>query len=353
MKPAPGPQKDVDAWLAERSLDPRVDWIVWRSRARVRTWSAGRRVPERVCRARGIEGIAHWRDSSGRCELLARAAAGHTLPPGEFARWGRLASAIAEPTGGAAAAPSTDPEFVLHDLAQLLAHAELELHTGADGRARAVEALRSARELLDAVRTGRHAGARAETVIDLRATLEREARRAAASVPDCGVALRVRVAPAAECSLHAPTFERIVRNLVVNALQASPRGATVSVAVEAVGEFVELVVCDEGRGLAERAATRLFTAGADRPRGRGLGARSVRACVEELAGQLTVRSQPARGTEVRVRLPKQARRPASTSHIVLARGCAEIGLGVALARARARGDTVRVLGWSDRVAALG
>lgn len=103
-----------------------------------------------------------------------------------------------------------------------------------------------------------------------------------------------------------------VRNLLGNALQHTPAGTPVTVAVRGPvsgpgGEpWVELSVGDRGPGMDPRAVARLTTPSAEDGRGEpggGLGLTIVRRVVERHGGEVTVSSAPDRGTTVTVALP--------------------------------------------------
>ncbi len=98
-----------------------------------------------------------------------------------------------------------------------------------------------------------------------------------------------------------------VRNLVKNAIDASPAGASVEVTAGTGpdGRFI-IVVTDQGEGMSpeilSRAGEPFFTT---KPEGKGMGlglflARSV---AERLNGSLKIESQPGRGTVVRLEFP--------------------------------------------------
>lgn len=379
----------VERWLRECSCDARAAWIGLRTEDRERAWSRGARVPLRVARTHARERATHWSDPSGRCELLVSARSPLTLPAFEVERWGRVALALVEKETRATAADAPPAARRLHDLAQLLAHAELELAVDADGAvARARSALHDARALLSETRTPGAPAADSPGPVDVGALLEREARRAHASRAASDVTVRVRAREATNCVLRVEPFERLARNLIVNALQASPRGSTVEIEAVRAGDTLELVVRDAGRGLESRAAERLFTHGATRPRGSGIGAQSVRACALELDAEVRVQSRCTVGTEIRVRMPavsssanvwlvdplgpRRAHRartvaqPGETprlaaacdelasrgplraaARVVLARGAPVRGLAAALARSGGSAPSVEVLGWSD------
>jgi signal transduction histidine kinase len=93
-------------------------------------------------------------------------------------------------------------------------------------------------------------------------------------------------------------------NLVANALEATPAGGSVEVALAARAGGAEIAVRDTGRGItaADRArvGTPFFTT---REGGTGLGLVLARAVARQHGGDLAIESEPGRGTTVRVQLP--------------------------------------------------
>ena len=100
-----------------------------------------------------------------------------------------------------------------------------------------------------------------------------------------------------------PRFlHRILQNLLLNAIAATPNGSQVRVQAKSVGGGgVELSVADEGHGMSRAELERLLRAGESRG-GTGFGTSSVLACVEEMAGELVVESEPGKGTRFTLRL---------------------------------------------------
>jgi len=132
---------------------------------------------------------------------------------------------------------------------------------------------------------------------------------AAQSLASDNVAVRADLADAlSPCSVDEAMLARVMENLVRNALEAMPEGGTVVVRTTPVGEGhapgVELSVEDTGCGMdartRERAFDDFFTT---KPRGSGLGLPFVHRAVEAHGGQVTLSSEPGRGTVVRIRLP--------------------------------------------------
>ena len=108
-------------------------------------------------------------------------------------------------------------------------------------------------------------------------------------------------------------LERMVANLVTNAVKFTPDGGTVRVSLRSDGETSELLVEDDGVGITEedqgKLFTRFFRASTSTERavqGAGLGLTIVQAIVALHGGKIGVRSAPGQGTRVSVRLPRVA-----------------------------------------------
>ena len=103
----------------------------------------------------------------------------------------------------------------------------------------------------------------------------------------------------------AELLQRVFYNLILNAAQASPAGAVVTVKTRLANEdYVAVDVIDRGRGIEaanlEQVFNPFFTT---RPTGVGLGLAIVSRIVDEHGGAITVESEPGAGTVFRVALP--------------------------------------------------
>ena len=103
--------------------------------------------------------------------------------------------------------------------------------------------------------------------------------------------------------------ERILRNLVSNAVRYTDRGG-VLVGCRRRGEAVTLQVCDTGIGIAEEHQPRVFqeyyqlgNPERDRAKGLGLGLAIVRRLADLMDCRLTLRSEPGRGSCFDLTLP--------------------------------------------------
>jgi signal transduction histidine kinase len=108
----------------------------------------------------------------------------------------------------------------------------------------------------------------------------------------------------------ADELDRVVSNLVSNALKYTPEGGHITVSVTRHGHEVELVCADEGLGISEADQQQLFTeffrssnpAAVAQP-GTGLGLAIVKRIVQRHGGRIEVESELGRGSTFRVHLP--------------------------------------------------
>jgi signal transduction histidine kinase len=122
---------------------------------------------------------------------------------------------------------------------------------------------------------------------------------------------RVRVEIAAglpRAYADLPRLERIVVNLLSNALKYSPAESEVTLSLAPSGEGLLLTVSDRGVGIAPEDQRQIFeryyrTRGARQPEGLGLGLYITRLLVEAHGGRIEVESQLGQGSTFRVFLP--------------------------------------------------
>ena len=107
----------------------------------------------------------------------------------------------------------------------------------------------------------------------------------------------------------------LVRNLVDNAVRYMPKGGTVTISLETIGPWVELLVADTGIGIPlkdqKRVFERFYRVDGSRARsvgGTGLGLSIVKHVVELHGGEIELQSVLDRGSRFKVRLPRNQQR---------------------------------------------
>jgi two-component system sensor histidine kinase PilS (NtrC family) len=99
-------------------------------------------------------------------------------------------------------------------------------------------------------------------------------------------------------------IERVVFNLLTNAVEAMPEGGDLTVRVGSAGGEARISVEDTGTGIAEEDRPQLFRPFfTTRERGVGMGLAICRRIVEDNGGSIAVDSAPGRGSTFTIKLP--------------------------------------------------
>jgi two-component system sensor histidine kinase HydH len=113
-------------------------------------------------------------------------------------------------------------------------------------------------------------------------------------------------APAGDvpCRIDVRQMGNVVVNLLINAIDASPRGGTVEVLIERnEADDIVLSVADDGPGVAPEFAAKLFVPFAStKPTGTGLGLSISQRIVREHQGTIAYEARPEGGAKFTVRL---------------------------------------------------
>lgn len=191
-----------------------------------------------------------------------------------------------------------NPLAIIRGSAKRLGRLEPEAQRMADSVIEEVDRLgRTVGRYLQFARIEQDPGGDGDLAVALGATLdllEDEVR-----VRGCVLEREGDLATPAPVRLDLESLKQVCLNLLLNALEASPAGGRVRVALERSGGHATLSVRDDGPGMPDEVVRRLgepfFTTKA---KGTGLGLFLSRRLVEGAGGRLAVTSAPGQGTHV-------------------------------------------------------
>ena len=128
--------------------------------------------------------------------------------------------------------------------------------------------------------------------------------------------IRVMIPAATPLAVADPAqLERVLVNLLSNAIRYSPADSPPTVTASALGDRVELRIIDQGPGVSQTDRDRIFAPfqrqdGESTPPGTGLGLALSRGLTEAMQGTLTPEDTPGGGLTMIVSLPAAGSVPA-------------------------------------------
>jgi len=102
---------------------------------------------------------------------------------------------------------------------------------------------------------------------------------------------------------HAWAWERVLINLFCNAVQAMPQGGTIFVDARRQQDDIQIVVADEGSGIAPELLAVIFDPRVSTKTLGGLGLHVVHSIVKQEAGEVRAANRDGRGAEFTITLP--------------------------------------------------
>ena len=104
--------------------------------------------------------------------------------------------------------------------------------------------------------------------------------------------------------MDAEQMKQVLLNLILNALDAMPDGGRLSISATQIGEELEIVVHDTGKGIDPTVRNSLFSPFVTtKARGSGLGLAIAHRLVSQHGGQITADDSTLNGAIFRIRLP--------------------------------------------------
>jgi len=126
-------------------------------------------------------------------------------------------------------------------------------------------------------------------------------------------------ADGARAAVDPKELQRLISNLVNNAVEALEKGGSVAVVLSASDGRVLIKISDDGKGIPSEILSKLGQKGETHGKsdGTGLGLYHARVSVESWGGSLTIESEPGKGTSVLISLPAAAKPAAGLSAVLL------------------------------------
>ncbi|MGD6809383.1 MAG: PAS domain-containing sensor histidine kinase [Candidatus Bathyarchaeia archaeon] len=104
--------------------------------------------------------------------------------------------------------------------------------------------------------------------------------------------------------IDATLFRRILTNLIINAIQAMPKGGELAVKAEKKSDSINVSVEDTGVGIPDEIKPKMFTPMmTTKAKGQGLGLAVAKRLVESMSGTIDFESEFGKGTKFIIKLP--------------------------------------------------
>lgn len=101
-------------------------------------------------------------------------------------------------------------------------------------------------------------------------------------------------------------MKRVLYNLILNAVQAMPKGGKLAIEASRKNYSVVISVSDTGLGIPEENLKKIFTPHfTTKAKGTGLGLSVCKRMIETHGGTITFESQPGKGTTFTIKIPQQ------------------------------------------------
>lgn len=217
---------------------------------------------------------------------------------------------------------------VSHELRTPLTNLQLQIESIRDGFMTLddeniqwlLDDIASLRDLIDRLRDTFHDTAMFANLhfeqVDLSVALESQLKRFESSIASIDGKLITAIEPHIGILTDLSLFERIVDNLVSNAIKAISEGGYVRVGLSRVGDGILLSVRDNGVGISKEDVGRIFdrfyrvdNARNAKTGGQGLGLTITKNIIDRLNGTIEVSGKPGKGTEFQVFLPSAGKAP--------------------------------------------
>ncbi len=218
--------------------------------------------------------------------------------------------------GQMAAALAHDFNSILETISQAEALLEMKGEAPAEERKTLLNtiknAVRGGAELTASIRAYVRTGSSTLSPIDIREVLGEAVELTRTLWQKAGVRLTNHCQAVAQVRANAADLRRVFTNLIINAIEAMPNGGELTLACEQRDGRVRAMVSDTGVGIPPEHQKRIFFPYfTTKPGGTGLGLSGAQKILLAQGGNISVASEPGKGTTFTVMLPALQPQPQS------------------------------------------
>ncbi len=210
--------------------------------------------------------------------------------------------------GQMAAALAHDFNNILDTIGQAAAVLELNINRPAEERKPLLDMIqntvRRGAEMVQRIREYLRTGEGALRALDVGNVIQEAVELTRPLWQKSNLTVKTDLKPVSRVNANAADLRRVFTNLIINAMEAMPKGGEISIACGPHNGHVIATVSDTGVGIPAADQKKVFFPYfTTKPRGTGLGLSGAQKIVLSYGGNISFRSEPGKGTTFTILLP--------------------------------------------------